>query len=473
MFGMFPVTPVQFLIVSFWFFVGEQILFYSLTNDLFQLKIKSDDCLILLWNEYQVLGKDIYQTIFKRITEGQCPKSNCQFTVDRNLQNQSSAIIFHMPNLHWENYSYPTYRDPSQNWILMSYESATNVRQRGSNWGRHPPINWQMINGLFNRTMSFRKDSDVVVRHGYIEKRADPLSEDDLSKVYGQAPLANFSHYTYPYFKEHNDSAAPIVWFVSHCGAHSGRDKYIAWLRRWIGVDIYGKCGDKQCGEVKNVDHEYSTAEDPCFHMVNRNYRFYISFENAICADYITEKTYNALKLNTIPIVLGGVNYTSLLPPKSFVNAAKFITPQALAAYLYTLLQHDDLYMEYFQWRKYFNVFSFTSVPDPCSLCEKVQSEEWKTPKVHDHMYDWFIMGSKCIFTNYKTPFFAVFQLLGAGIYHLKVSASIQVLAVSSVIKNSTLPDNVPILTNFTHILPASVLGVKFVNGKKKATTGH
>ena len=51
------------------------------------------------------------------------------------------------------------------------------------------------------------------------------------------------------------------------------RDKYIAWLRRWIGVDIYGKCGDKQCGEVKNIGHEYSTAEDPCFHMVNRNYR--------------------------------------------------------------------------------------------------------------------------------------------------------------------------------------------------------
>ena len=36
--------------------------------------------------------------------------SNCQFTVDKTLQNQSSAIIFHMPNLHWENYSYPTYR---------------------------------------------------------------------------------------------------------------------------------------------------------------------------------------------------------------------------------------------------------------------------------------------------------------------------------------------------------------------------
>ena len=82
--------------------------------------------------------------------------SNCKFTVDKNLQNESSAILFHMPNLHWENYTYPIYRfyylqtliasksknnkyfrDPSQIWILMSYESATNVRQRGSNWGRY------------------------------------------------------------------------------------------------------------------------------------------------------------------------------------------------------------------------------------------------------------------------------------------------------------------------------------------------
>ena len=63
--------------------------------------------------------------------------------------------------------------------------------------------------------------------------------------------------------------------------------------------------------------------------------RFYISFENAICKDYITEKTYNALKLNTIPIVLGGVNYSSLLPPHSFINAAEFITPQGMKIKIY------------------------------------------------------------------------------------------------------------------------------------------
>ena len=64
----------------------------------------------------------------------------------------------------------------------------------------------------FIRTMSFRKDSDVVVRyritclnpemllltycrHGYIEKRADPLSKDDLSKIYGQVKALNMLYF--------------------------------------------------------------------------------------------------------------------------------------------------------------------------------------------------------------------------------------------------------------------------------------
>ena len=55
-------------------------------------------------------------------------------------------------------------RDPAVPWVFMSYESATNVRQRSSNWGRFPPIDWHRINHVFNRTMGFRRDSDVVVR---------------------------------------------------------------------------------------------------------------------------------------------------------------------------------------------------------------------------------------------------------------------------------------------------------------------
>lgn len=39
--------------------------------------------------------------------------------------------------------------------------------------------------------------------------------------------------------------------------------------------------------------------------MVERDYMFYLAFENSICADYVTEKFFNAMKRDVIPIVLG------------------------------------------------------------------------------------------------------------------------------------------------------------------------
>ena len=94
-------------------------------------------------------------------------------------------------------------RDPSVPWILMTYESANSVRERTSNWGRYPPLDkvgdtkkclwlgrskidkkikpfpwywgffdfWSNCNltqssplrQMFNRTMSLRQDSDIVV----------------------------------------------------------------------------------------------------------------------------------------------------------------------------------------------------------------------------------------------------------------------------------------------------------------------
>ena len=64
--------------------------------------------------------------------EGKCPESRCTFSTDKSLENQAAAdaVVFHMPNYHWEKYSTPELRNPSQNWIFMTYETASNVRLR-------------------------------------------------------------------------------------------------------------------------------------------------------------------------------------------------------------------------------------------------------------------------------------------------------------------------------------------------------
>ena len=86
------------------------------------------------------------------------------------------------------------------------------------------------------------------------------------------------------------------------------------------------------------------------------HFRFYLSFENAICKDYVTEKIFNALRLNTIPIVLGGANYSKILPPGSFINAGDFESPEGLANYLHSVLNNSTLYDSYFAWRPHYDI---------------------------------------------------------------------------------------------------------------------
>ena len=192
-----------------------------------------------------------------------------------------------------------------------------------------------------------------------------------------------------------NRLKAPVVWFVSHCQSESGRDRYVRRLAQHIGVHVYGKCGDRKCGQDKRLRNPYEVETDHCFDLVNREYRFYLSFENDICQDYITEKAFNALKLNTIPVILSGANLSSSLPPHSAINALDY-SPEELADFLYHLLLDEKEYLDYFRWRRHYRVVSHESVPSPCELCRALHSEEWRISKTYDDMNKWFNRNSGC-----------------------------------------------------------------------------
>jgi alpha-1,3-fucosyltransferase len=67
---------------------------------------------------------------------------------------------------------------------------------------------------------------------------------------------------------------------------------------------------------------------------VEKHYKFYLSFENSVCEDYVTEKYYNIMKYNLIPVTYNGANMSLYGPPHSSINALDFNTTEDLVKYL-------------------------------------------------------------------------------------------------------------------------------------------
>ena len=63
------------------------------------------------------------------------------------------------------------------------------------------------------------------------------------------------------------------VQFVSNCHSASKREAYVRELRRFIPIDIYGKCGEFKCAKEKGWQ---------CYQEAEAKYKFYLAFENAV-----------------------------------------------------------------------------------------------------------------------------------------------------------------------------------------------
>jgi hypothetical protein len=141
---------------------------------------------------------------------------------------------------------------------------------------------------------------------------------------------------------------------------------YLNELKSYIDIDIYGK---GSCSNDKNKtcinDSKLCSKK-----YLSSIYKFYFAFENSICTDYITEKFFNIIRYNIIPVVLGGGNYEYYIPRSGFINVFDFSSAQSLATYLLYLDSNKTAYNEYFKWKKYvkFNA-SDQSMHHFCNLC--------------------------------------------------------------------------------------------------------
>ena len=54
--------------------------------------------------------------------------------------------------------------------------------------------------------------------------------------------------------------------------------------------------------------------------------QFYLSLENSLCRDYVTEKFWKVLPYNVIPVVLNSANMSAIAPPHSYIDINHFST---------------------------------------------------------------------------------------------------------------------------------------------------
>ena len=57
---------------------------------------------------------------------------------------------------------------------------------------------------------------------------------------------------------------------------------------------------------------------------LGQKYQFYLSFENSLCDDYVSERFFNILHADMIPVVMNGANMSRIAPKHSYIDLEDF-----------------------------------------------------------------------------------------------------------------------------------------------------
>lgn len=234
------------------------------------------------------------------------------------------------------------------------------------------------LNHKINWTLSYRMDADIRSQYGYFR---EIFTNQDMTN--GEWRTPDDSPVSSDIQKVVARKTKMIAWFVSNCRAASGRMKLARAINRSIPVDIYGSCGNLKCDRNNG---------NLCMELLDREYLFYLSFENALCRDYVTEKVFSVMRQNIIPILFNGANVTGLLPPRSYINVEDFGTVDQLTDYLLFLARNPQEYLKYFWWKTFYSaeVFQFS-----CELCKRLNEWDGESQiRTHDDLERWYKKGT-------------------------------------------------------------------------------
>lgn len=252
---------------------------------------------ILLWTNPRNF---IYPTIHrgnKSFINNHCRHQNCFVSykyahVAKNLTHYD-AILYNAVTL-WTKPSIrlPKQRAKHQKHILVSAKSA----------GEFPLTD--KYNNFFHWTWTYKLNSDINNAYITIRNRdgevIGPKQNMDWSTI-EETEAVKTKIISKLQFK-----TTAAAWIISNCDQKSQHETYIQKFKTELGkhnhtLDIFGTCGDMNCPE-DNINK--------CYTLLESKYYFYLSFEDSIAEDYVTDQLLTALNHFAVPLVFGGANYT-------------------------------------------------------------------------------------------------------------------------------------------------------------------
>ena len=293
-----------------------------------------------------------------------CERGRCLFSHNRHLKDHPKTRAFMWYGTDMKFRDLPLPRGPKHDWALLHEESPKN------NW----PIVHEPVIRLFNHTCTFRRESSYPISLQYLP-----------SIKYLMAPPRFSILEKNRFIRE--EGLAPVLYIQSDCDVPSDRDRYVKELMKYIKVDSLGKCLHNKDLPDEFVDP--LTMDENGFHQIIARYKFALSFENAICKDYITEKLWRPLNLGSVPIYKGSLFVQDWMPNNhTIILADNYPTVEALVNYIKYLDGNDDEYARYLDFK---DPKKFTN----SMLTESMKTRPWGVDEYEDVTMN-FIDGFEC-----------------------------------------------------------------------------
>ena len=274
-----------------------------------------------------------------------CRFDHCKLTYNKQQVKSSDAVLCHANDLPKKEVLKAARASSKQIWVWMTSQSPASFRNHSL----------EPYKDLFNWTGSYRRGhADLWTPYFFIK----PL---ELSEKRPN-PLKNYAR---------GKDKMVLALMSSNCDSY--RIKFVRALKKFINVDVYGKCKEKVNPQLAG-DCKLGTKCD----QLKKRYKFTLSLESAYCTDYVTEKFYyNGLMIGNIPVTMnrGKMSDPKVAPPNSFVNILDFENVETLANHLKKIASSDKLYNQFHAWRQNFKLGTKNRM---CSICEALWKRDLK-----------------------------------------------------------------------------------------------